>query len=85
MRAEDIVILQGETLDMLARDLVAAVQEGRRVRFTVEDGLKWDSGYGWTPGYGSPADATGQYPVARVPSPAPAVASPAAGGDFPVT
>jgi hypothetical protein len=54
MRAQDIVTLEGRDLDYLVRNLVAAATQGRRVRFTVDGGLKWAvGGETWTPPYGS--------------------------------
>lgn len=54
MRADQIAEISGRDLEILAAQISAAVKSGRRVSFTVEDGLKWKVGGDcWTPSHGS--------------------------------
>jgi hypothetical protein len=55
----DLAVVDGDDLAQLYRAVGEAVYVGRPVRFTVDNGLKWDDGNGWTPPKGRPADETG--------------------------
>lgn len=61
MKTTDIAVVEGRNLEEVARALNEAVQAGRRVRLTVEGGLKIAvGGEAWTLPYGRVGNETGQ-------------------------
>lgn len=55
-----IVVVDGDDLAAIAEGLLDAHRRGRPVRFVIDDGVKLDGGYGWTPPTGRMADARGR-------------------------
>lgn len=61
MNAKGIAVLEGKELEQIADWLAQAVQDERKVRLTVEGGLKIAvGGESWTLPYGRVGDECGQ-------------------------